>query len=185
LEEKYPELRGLILGDFLDELRNDDSILGDLLIRLLSKKVSERYARDTLVYRARKDAKELLRDSLERLESWTSLEETVRHASCDSNWIVALACFAAGDAMIRKKARELGIESKRPNNSFRSTGELLDEIQKKMEGHRITLKIFDVYNDEYRNDVIHNGARVDEATAGDILRYTKRLMQALDSESIS
>lgn len=181
MEAKYPELRGITASEILGEFPKDDGPWRELIIRLLSKpnRNSERYARETLVWRVAPMAKALVHETVQTLQVIEDLEKILSALSLDMSWVVAVACFAAADAIIGKRSLELGIELRRPNGSFRSSRELLDMIIAREGGHNVRLKIFGVFTEEYRNSVVHNAEKIDEDMMREILLYTKHLFQFL------
>lgn len=46
-------------------------------------------------------------------------------------------------------------------------------------GHNVRLKIFNVFNEEYRNSVVHNAEKIDEEAMKEILQYSEHLFQFL------
>jgi hypothetical protein len=163
MEDKFPELRGITISELLEEVSKGENNLRECLITLLSKRNGERYVREKLVYRAFPEARQLLKDSVKQTESVDGLEELLKqYLSLDSHWIIAVSCFAAADAAIQRKAASLGIVLKRQNGTPRNSRELLDDTLKSIGGRNTHLKIFNVLNVDYRNEVIHKGTEIDE-----------------------
>ena len=65
---------------------------------------------------------------------------------------------------------------------WKSTADLLEEIKGKLESQGVVpskFRIFQAYNEEYRDSVIHGRIQIDQRTATQILEATKDLFAEL------
>jgi hypothetical protein len=110
-----------------------------------------------------------------------------RNLQLDQNWILAASCLAAQGIVVKLKTRELGISDKFRDETtgyerWKNTRELLEEIEGKLKSQGVVptkFKIFQAYNEEYRNNVIHGYIQIDRRTANQILEATKDLFTEL------
>jgi rRNA maturation endonuclease Nob1 len=181
--------KGVTTSEVLEELAKGKGNLRESLVQLLKghySESSEKYVREKVVPRVYSEGQALLKETSRSLLLLGPLQDSLqRYLSLDWNWITAVSCFAAADYAIQKKAGELGIELTETNEHEeiipKNGKKLLDDIIKKKGGKQTDLKLFNIYNEDYRNDVIHRGKKVEREEAEDISKLTLRLFDSFGS----
>lgn len=174
------------INDLLNGIANDDVALNRVVSQILFTNGHDATKlRETAVPLLRSESKDLLRELLRKhSQSRSDLTELVsgieRYLELDTNWATAVLCFAAGDFAIQQKAKSMGIslsETRADGMKVpRNAKKLLDEIIKKSEQRKTRLKNFNNWNEDYRNDVIHRGEKVNQKDAEQIKELTLYLL---------
>jgi hypothetical protein len=145
---------------------------------------SRRYAK-TLVPKHSREAERMLDRFLNGCDLLSNLETILtENLHLDMNWVIAGSCLSAQEIATKKKAQELGIAISYTDRTgrpiYKNTIQLLEEIDR-LSGRKkpSKLRIAQAYSDEYRNEVIHNGAVIDQRTAKQLLDVTNDLILEL------
>jgi len=132
---------------------------------------------------------ENLRKCVERSERASELEEPLKEAGLDLNWMIAAICFAVQDASVKKTANRLGISLSyiaKGKTRHKNAKQLMEDIEKLAKGkdertRTIALRVAQQWNIEFRNGVIHDGQLVTEKESRRILDVTNDLLNELSA----